>query len=220
MSEKITINPKRLLKRLDQLAKIGALDSGGVSRLSLTDADKAGRDLIVLWMQKLGMSVAVDQVGNIIGLRAGVEDLPPVMLGSHIDTVTVAGPYDGCYGVLAALETVHTLNDKDIKTRRPLGVAAFTNEEGVRYNRGMLGSSVFVGELSVSDARAFQGIDGSNFGEELDRIGYAGSMTPGDIRPHAFLELHIEQGPILDQMNIPVGVVDTVIRYHLAGGYR
>ncbi|MGB7874506.1 MAG: M20 family metallo-hydrolase, partial [Anaerolineales bacterium] len=127
-----------------------------------------------------------------------------------IDTVTVAGRYDGSYGVLAALEVVHTLNDNNLKTQRPVAVAAFTNEEGVRFNRGMLGSSAYVGEWTVAQARATQGIDGSAFGEELDRIGYAGNMAPGEIRPYAFIELHIEQGPVLDKENIPVGVVETV----------
>ena len=218
MDNKFKINKERLLQRLDELAQIGALEgsgaapplSGGVSRLALTDADKQARDLTISWMEELGMSVQIDQVGNIIGLRSGEEELPPVRLGSHIDTVTVAGKYDGSYGILAALEVVHTLNDNDIKTRRPLAVAAFTNEEGVRFNRGMLGSSVYVGDLSVAEAYAIQGIDGSNFGEELKCIGYTGEMEPGSLRPYAFLELHIEQGPQLDQMNIPVGVVDTV----------
>ena len=218
MHKTIKVNKGRLLQRLDQLAKIGALDGGGdvppllggVSRLALTDADKQARDLTVSWMETLGMTVHIDQVGNIIGVQSGGEELPPVMLGSHIDTVTVAGRYDGSYGVLAALEVIHTLNDKDITTHRPLAVAAFTNEEGVRYTPGMLGSTAYVGKLSVSQARATQGFDGSIFGKELERIGYAGRMVPGDIRPYAYLELHIEQGPVLDQTNIPVGIVDTV----------
>jgi N-carbamoyl-L-amino-acid hydrolase len=226
MDINIKINKDRLLKRLDQLAQIGALEgsgdappltsgdappmSGGVSRLALTDADKLARDLTVSWMKDLGMSVQIDQVGNIIGLRLGKEELPPIMVGSHIDTVTVAGRYDGSYGVLSALEVVNTLNDNDVKTQRPLAVAAFTNEEGVRFNRGMFGSSVYVGDLSVKEAYAIPGIDGSNFGDELKRIGYSGTMAPGDIRPYAFLELHIEQGPVLDQTNIPVGIVDAV----------
>jgi len=210
MDTKIRINKERLLQRLDDLAKNGALEGGGVSRLALTDADKAARDLTVSWMKFLGLAVYIDQVGNIFGLRQGEEGLPPVMLGSHIDSVTVAGRYDGSYGVMAALEVIHTLNNNQVNTRRPLAVAAFTNEEGVRFNRGMLGSSVYVGEWSVEQARATQGIDGSNFGDELDRIGYAGEMVPGTIRPHAFIELHVEQGPVLDQKKIPVGVVDTV----------
>lgn len=210
METQIRINKERLLQRLDALAQFGALEGGGVSRLALSDADKGARDQTVSWMQLLGLSIHIDQVGNIIGLRPGEGDLSPVMLGSHIDSVTVAGRYDGTYGVMAALEVVQTLNDHDVKTRRPLAVAAFTNEEGVRYNRGMLGSSAYVGEWSVEQARATQGIDGSIFGVELDRIGYTGSMAPGAIRPYAFIELHIEQGPVLEMENVPVGVVDTV----------
>jgi len=210
MDTKIRINRERLLQRLDKLAQNGALEGGGVSRLALTDADKVARDLTVSWMKSLGLTVHIDQVGNIFGLRPGEKDMPPVMLGSHIDSVTLAGRYDGSYGVMAALEIIHTLNDNQVNTLRPLAVAAFTNEEGVRYNRGMLGSSVYVGEWSVEQARATQGIDGTNFGDELDRIGYAGEMVPGTIRPHAFIELHVEQGPVLDQEKIPVGVVDTV----------
>ena len=210
MGEQIKINKERLLQRLDDLTQVGALEDGGVSRLALTDTDKQARDLIISWMKELGMSILVDQVGNIIGVRPGEEELLPVMLGSHIDTVTVAGRYDGSYGVLAALEVVHTLNEKDIRTRHPLAVTVFTNEEGVRYTPGMLGSAAYVRDLSVPQVYAIQGFDGSTFGEELLRIGYAGEMEPGAIQPVAFLELHIEQGPVLDQANIPVGVVDAV----------
>ncbi|MDK1028486.1 MAG: M20 family metallo-hydrolase [Anaerolineae bacterium] len=210
MDKKVQINRKRLIQRLDELAQIGALDGGGVSRLTFSDADKAGRDLTVSWMKALELTVHIDQVGNLIAVRPGEEDLPPVMLGSHVDTVTVAGRFDGSYGVLCALEVVQVLNENNIATRRPIAVVAFTNEEGVRYTPGMLGSMAYVGELSVSDARAIQGFDGSNFGEEMDRIGYAGSMEPGAIKPHAFVEIHIEQGPVLDQADLPVGVVHTI----------
>jgi beta-ureidopropionase / N-carbamoyl-L-amino-acid hydrolase len=218
VGKNIKINKERLLRKLNQLAQIGALEgsgdapplSGGVSRLALTDADKGARDLTVSWMEALGLTVHIDQVGNIIGVRPGEEELPPVMLGSHIDTVTVAGRFDGSYGVMAALEVVNTLNDNNLSTRRPLAVAAFTNEEGVRYTPGMLGSTAYVGKLSASQARAIQGFDGSIFGKELERIGYAGTTAPGAIHPCAFLELHIEQGPVLDQTNIPVGVVEAV----------
>jgi beta-ureidopropionase / N-carbamoyl-L-amino-acid hydrolase len=183
---------------------------GGVSRLALTDADKQARDLTAGWMDALGLAVHIDQVGNIIGVRPGEADLPPVMLGSHIDTVTVAGCYDGSYGVMAALEVINALNDHQIKTRRPLAVAAFTNEEGVRYTPGMLGSAVYAGFLPVSKALEIRGFDGSLFGAELERIGYAGSLACGAIRPYAYLELHIEQGPVLDSEKIPVGAVQAV----------
>ena len=218
MNKNIKINKERLIHRLDELAQIGALEGsgdapplfGGVSRLALSDADRQARDLTVSWMRSLGSTIHIDQVGNIIGIRPGEEDLPPVMLGSHIDTVTVAGRYDGSYGVMAALEVINVLNDQQVNTRHPLGVAVFTNEEGVRYTPGMLGSAAYVGKLPVAEALATQGFDGSTFGQELDRIGYTGPMKPGAIHPHAFMELHIEQGPVLDQQNIPIGVVEMV----------
>jgi N-carbamoyl-L-amino-acid hydrolase len=211
MNATVKINSDRLRQRLDQLATIGVLDRTGVSRLALTDADKQGRDLAVSWMKALGLTVHIDEVGNIIGLRRGEEDLPPVMVGSHLDTVTVAGRFDGSYGVLAGLECVRTLNDNDIRTRRPVAVAAFTNEEGVRYAPGMLGSAAYSGALPVDGALATTGFDGSVFGEELERIGYAGKMACGEIKPYAYLELHVEQGPILDQLRIPIGAVETVV---------
>ncbi len=218
MNTNIKVNKERLIGRLDELAQIGALEgggdapllSGGVSRLALTDADRQARDLTVSWMRSLGLTIHIDQVGNMIGIRPGDEELPPVMLGSHIDTVTVAGRYDGSYGVMAALEVVNVLNDQQLNTHRPLGVAVFTNEEGVRYTPGMLGSAVYSGKLPVAEALAIRGFDGSLFSQELDRIGYTGPLKPGAIRPYAFLELHIEQGPVLDQQNIPIGIVETV----------
>lgn len=209
MEKKIPVNGVRLLERLEQLAQIGAI-GGGVSRLALSDADQQARDLTVAWMRSMGMNVLIDRVGNLIGLRAGEEDLPPVMLGSHIDTVTVAGRYDGSYGVMAALEVIHTLNDNNVATSRPLAVAAFTNEEGVRYTPGMLGSAAYAGSLSVEKALNTRGFDGSIFGQELARIGYAGRTECGLVRPYAYLELHIEQGPVLDLEKVPVGVVQAV----------
>ncbi len=211
MDASIRINKERLCKLLGQIAEIGALDLGGVSRLALTDTDKQGRDLMVSWMNASGLIVHIDKVGNIIGIRPGEEDLSPVMLGSHLDTVSVAGCLDGSYGVLAALECIHTLNDYMINTRHPIAVSVFTNEEGVRYTPGMLGSAVYSGILSVEKAWETKGYDGSLFGEELKRIGYAGSLECGKIRPYAYLELHIEQGPVLDQAHIPIGVVETVV---------
>ncbi len=210
MMPELRINPNRLLQRLDELAQIGALESGGVSRLSFTDADRQARDQLVQWMEALGLTIQIDRVGNIFGIRGGQTVHLPVMFGSHIDTVPVAGKLDGAYGVLAALECIATLNDQGISTRRPLVVAAFTNEEGVRYAPGMLGSAVYAGELSVEQALEVRGVDGSRFGDELERIGYAGRMEPGAIEPYAYLELHIEQGPILDQARQTIGVVEGV----------
>ena len=211
MESTLTINRPRLLHRLNQLARIGALTEGGVSRLTFTDTDKSARDLLVKWMRELGLTVEIDRVGNIFGIRPGETGEAPVMFGSHIDTVTVAGTLDGCYGVLSALECVETLNERKIQTKRPLVVAAFTNEEGVRYTPGMLGSAVYVGDLSVNEALEISGFDGSCFGDELNRIGYGGTMEPGAISPFAYLELHIEQGPLLEMQRLPIGVVDAVV---------
>lgn len=210
MTNDLRINASRLLQRLDELAHAGRQEDGGVSRLALSDADKEARDLFVFWMQDLNLTVHVDQVGNVIGLRPGQEELPPVMFGSHLDSVRHGGRYDGAYGVLAALEVLSTLHDHQVHTRRPLAVVAFTNEEGARYAPDMLGSSVFVGDLSVEAAWAATGFDGSNFSQELRRIGYAGEMQPGAIQPFAYLELHIEQGPVLEQEGLTIGAVEHV----------
>ncbi len=183
------IDGKRLIRRLDQLARIGKKEDGSCCRLALTDEDRMGRDQVVAWMRELGMEVRVDRIGNIFGLRKGSQDLPPVMTGSHIDTVATGGRLDGNYGVLAGLEVVQTLNEANVTTDRPLVVAVFMNEEGVRYQPDMLGSLVYAGGLSVEEAHAVTGIDGSNLGSELKRIGYAGEMQPGAIVPKAFVEL-------------------------------
>jgi N-carbamoyl-L-amino-acid hydrolase len=210
MNSRLQINPSRLLQRLEHLAQKGAQENGGVSRLALSDADKDGRDLFVAWLKELGLIVQVDQVGNIFGLRPGQENLPPVMFGSHLDTVRNGGRYDGAYGVLAALEVLHTLTEHGIQTRRPLAAVAFTNEEGARYVPDMLGSLAFVGDLSVEEAWAARGFDGTQFGPELQRIGYAGPLSPGALCPHAYVELHVEQGPVLEQEGLSIGVVEHV----------
>lgn len=207
----LRINTPRLIECLDRLSLIGKLSDGGVSRLALTDEDKQSRDQLVTWMKETGLDVQKDQVGNIFGTRAGLLEQPPVMLGSHLDTVIDAGRFDGCLGVLAALEAIKILNDNKIITKRPVVVASFSNEEGVRYQPGMLGSSVYSGALAVSEALEITGVDGSIYGVELERIGYAGDMRPGEIQPGAYLELHIEQGPILDRDKIPLGVVEGVV---------
>ncbi len=204
----LRIDAPRLLSRLGQLAEIGAIDGGGCCRLALTDADKAGRDLVVGWMRELGLEVSVDRIGNVFGLRAGREPLAPVMTGSHIDTVRTGGRYDGNLGVLAGLEVVATLNAVGIIMRRPLVVAFFTNEEGARFAPDMLGSLVFAGGLAVDEALAAVAIDGKVLGDELQRIGYAGSAPLPAYRPHAFVELHIEQGPVLDAEGLTIGAVE------------
>jgi beta-ureidopropionase / N-carbamoyl-L-amino-acid hydrolase len=204
----LRIDAESLLWRLGQLAEIGAIDGGGCCRLALTDEDKAGRDRVVNWMHELGLEVCIDRIGNVFGLRAGLQPLAPVMTGSHIDTVRTGGRYDGNLGVLAGLEVVATLNAAGVTTRRPLVVAFFTDEEGARFAPDMLGSLVYAGGLSVDEALAAVGIDGKLLGAELRRIGYAGAAPLPAYRPHAFVELHIEQGPVLDADGISIGVVE------------
>ncbi|HKV15145.1 MAG TPA: Zn-dependent hydrolase [Reyranella sp.] len=204
------IDGAHLLMALDELAEIGALDGGGCARLALSDEDKAGRDLVVGWMKVLGLDVQIDAIGNVIGLRAGREKLAPIMTGSHIDTVPTGGRYDGNYGVLAGLEVVRALNAAKITTRRPIAVAFFTNEEGARFQPDMMGSLVYAGGLGLNEAYAAADKEGVAVGDELCRIGYLGSAKPGAIRPHAFVELHIEQGPILDEEKVRIGVVESV----------
>lgn len=200
----------RLMGRIFQLGKIGALPGGGAKRLALTDEDKAGRDLVRGWMQALGLAVTVDRIGNVWGMRPGLSDLPPVVMGSHIDTVATGGLYDGVLGVLAGLEIVEALNDAGIETRHPVAVAFFTNEEGARFAPDMMGSGVAQGGLELADMLAVKGIDGPTVGAELDRIGYVGDAPPGALSPACFLEIHVEQGPVLEQKGIAIGAVTGV----------
>ena len=206
----LCINRDRLLQRLDQLAQIGAIANGGVCRLALTDEDKAGRDLVVSWMRDLGLTIAIDQIGNVVATRPGQEPGPPVMTGSHIDTVATGGRYDGNLGVLAGLEIIATLNDNNIQTHYPLAVALFTNEEGARFHPDMMGSWVFSGDFPVEEALASVGIDGTTVGENLERIGYAGTVPCGSQPVKAFVELHIEQGPVLELEGFQIGAVTEV----------
>jgi beta-ureidopropionase / N-carbamoyl-L-amino-acid hydrolase len=205
-----TIDADRLLARLEELGAVAPIDGGGNSRLALTDDDKAGRDLVVAWMEDLGLDVSIDAIGNVVGLRAGAEPGAPVMTGSHIDTVRTGGRYDGNLGVLAGLEVVEALAGAGVRTRRPLAVGFFTNEEGARFAPDMLGSLVFVGGLPLEEALDTVGIDGAVLGEELVRIGYAGNVPCPSVTPHAFVELHIEQGPVLEAEGITIGAVEGV----------
>ncbi len=206
----LRVNGARLLQRLARLAEAGATPDGACCRLALSDADRDGRDLVCRWMREQGLDVQVDPIGNIFGLRAGTEDLPPVMTGSHIDTVRTGGRYDGCLGVLGGLEVVATLDDAGVRTRRPLVVAVFTNEEGARFAPDMLGSLVYAGGLPLAEALDRVAIDGARLGDELQRIGYAGRAPLPLHRPHAHVELHIEQGPVLDAEGITIGAVENL----------
>lgn len=208
------INRERLMKQIFDLAKIGEIEGGGCARLALTDEDKAGRDQVVQWMHDLGLTVEVDAIGNVIATRAGRLALPPVMTGSHIDTVRTGGKYDGNLGVLAGLEVIATLNEQHIETDHPIAVAFFTNEEGARFAPDMMGSLVFQGGLPLAEALATVGIDGSTVAENLARIGYAGPRAVGNNQVHAFVELHVEQGPVLEQEDVTIGVVTGVQGIH------
>lgn len=204
------MNGPRLLASLEELGAIGGLPGGGVCRLALTDADKQGRDWTVARMHALGMTVTVDAIGNVVGVYPGLEDIAPVMTGSHIDTVRTGGLYDGNYGVLAGLEVVAALRDANRRTKRPIAVAFFTNEEGARFAPDMMGSLVFQGDMPLDEALAVRGIDGATVGDELRRIGYAGAAPVGRNRVDSFVELHIEQGPVLDREGLQLGVVEGV----------
>ena len=213
----LRIDAARLLGRIDELGQIGRLDGPngewGNARLALTDEDRAGRDLVVAWMRDLGLDIAVDVIGNVVATRAGRDpSLAPVMVGSHIDTVGTGGRFDGNLGVLAGLEIVETLDVAGIVTERPLQVAFFTDEEGSRFAPDMLGSLVYVGGLPVEQALDLVAADdGARLGDELDRIGYAGTIPcPTAAAPHAYVELHIEQGPVLEAEGITIGVVEGV----------
>ena len=200
----------RLIDRLQHLGAVGRGPSGGPTRLALTDADRAGRDLLAGWMREAGLELRVDRIGNIFGVWPVPGGGDPVMVGSHIDTVIDAGIYDGCYGVLAGLAVVEALRAAGVKPARPVAVAAFTNEEGVRFQPDMMGSLVHAGGLALETALATVGTDGAVLGEELARIGYAGELEPGAIRPACYLELHIEQGPVLEAERLAIGAVDSL----------
>ena len=200
----------RLLERIQTLGQVGALEGGGVCRLALTDQDREGRDLVHGWMRELGLATRVDKIGNVVGIRQGAEDSAPVMIGSHIDSVATGGLYDGALGVLAGLEAVQTLNDAGITTRCPVAVGFFTNEEGARFAPDMMGSAVHQGSLPLVEALETVGTDGQSVGSELDRIGYSGDVPVNDLVPRAYLELHIEQGPVLEESGTTIGAVTGV----------
>lgn len=208
--DRLRIDVDRLVSRLDALAEIGPLPGGGSSRLALTDEDRAGRDLVVTWMRDLGLDLGVDAIGNVFGVRPGRIEGPPVLTGSHIDTVGSGGRFDGNLGVLAGLEVLELLAERDVLTDRAVGVAFFTNEEGARFSPDMMGSLVHVGGMPLEEALDTVGIDGATVGGELERIGYRGALPCPGAAPHAFVELHIEQGPVLEEAGITLGAVEGV----------
>jgi N-carbamoyl-L-amino-acid hydrolase len=201
-------NEKRLWSSLMDMAEIGALPHGGCCRLALTDEDRAGRDRFVTWCRESGCVVRIDAVGNIYARRPGMDpERPAVATGSHLDTQPHGGRFDGIYGVLAGLEVIRSLNDADIRTRSPIDVIVWTNEEGARFSPPLAGSSTFIGKFRPEEIHDLETHDGARVGDELDRIGYRGDEEPGSRRLDAFFEAHIEQGPILESRGMPIGVV-------------
>ncbi|MFN8607055.1 MAG: M20 family metallo-hydrolase [Vulcanimicrobiota bacterium] len=210
------INADRLYAALEELGQIGRYqdqETGlqGVCRLALSPEDGMGRRLVVGWMKELGLQVRVDRIGNVYARRSGSRnDLKPVLVGSHIDSVPTAGRFDGCLGVLGGLEIVRTLNEQCIETLRPIEVAFFTDEEGCRFGTDMLGSAVACGRLPLEYAYELRDRDGLRLRDELEKIGFLGDQDEKVTPPHAYLECHVEQGPILFQKGVEIGVVTGV----------
>lgn len=211
MNLDMQINDERLLQRIAEMAQIGATEKGGVCRVALSEEDKAGRDLFIDWCQGAGCSITIDQIGNIFARRRGGNaELPTVLAGSHLDSQPTGGKFDGAYGVLAALEVIETLNDLDHATTYPVEIVSWTNEEGARFAPGLAGSGVHAGVFDLEEAYASTDKNGLSLGDELQRIGYAGEAEVGRKSIKAALEIHIEQGPILEAEGIPIGIVTGV----------
>ncbi|QND55504.1 Zn-dependent hydrolase [Mesorhizobium huakuii] len=206
--ENLRINSDRLWDSLMEMAKIGPGIAGGNNRQTVTDEDGEGRHLFKRWCDAAGLEMGVDEMGTMFARREGTDPtLPPVYVGSHLDTQPTGGKYDGVLGVLGGLEIVRSLNDLDIKTKHPIVVTNWTNEEGARFAPAMMASGVFAGVLDQADVYEHTDKQGKKFGEELERIGWKGTEKVGDRKIHAFFELHIEQGPILEDEGIDIGVV-------------
>jgi len=208
----LRINGDRLWASLMALAQIGATPKGGVCRLALTDLDQQGRDLVSRWASEAGLTRTIDRIGNGFLRRAGRNNaLPPVVTGSHIDTQPTGGKFDGNYGVLAGLEVVRTLNDHGIETEAPIEVAWWTNEEGSRFVPVMMGSGVFAKAFTLEHAYAAEDTEGKTVRGELERIGYLGPEVPGEHPIGSYFETHIEQGPVLEDHDVTIGVVTGVL---------
>jgi len=206
--QKTMINQQRLWQSLMDMGEIGGTEKGGVCRLALTDLDKQARDLFVQWCKDAGCTIRIDKMGNIFAHRAGLDDsLPPVVMGSHLDTQPTGGKFDGIYGVLAGLEVIRTLNDKGMETRAPIEASVWTNEEGSRFPPAMVASGVFAGVFELDYGLSRADLDGKTMGQELERIGYNGPDGVGGRPFKAFFEAHIEQGPILEDEKKQIGVV-------------
>ncbi|MCY4151070.1 MAG: Zn-dependent hydrolase [Aestuariivita sp.] len=206
--ENLRVNGERLWDSIMEIAKIGPGIAGGNNRQTLTDADGEARTLFKKWCEEAGCGVGVDQMGNMFAQRDGTDaSALPVYVGSHLDTQPTGGKFDGVLGVLGGLEVIRTLNDLDIRTKHPIVVTNFTNEEGTRFAPAMLASGVFAGIHEQDWAYAREDAEGKRFGSELERIGWKGQEVTGERKMHAFFELHIEQGPILEVENTDIGIV-------------
>ena len=206
--ENLRINADRLWDSLMEMARIGPGVAGGNNRQTLTDEDGEGRALFQSWCEAAGMTMGLDQMGNMFARREGTDpDAPPVYVGSHLDTQPTGGKYDGVLGVLGGLEVIRTLNDLNIQTKHPIVVVNWTNEEGTRFAPAMLASGVFAGKHAQDWAYDRVDAAGKRFGDELERIGWRGDEVVGDRKMHAFFELHIEQGPLLEAQETDIGVV-------------
>ena len=204
----LKVNGERLWESLMEMAKIGPGVAGGNNRQTVTDEDGEGRHLFQSWCETAGMSMGVDTMGNMFARREGTDpDALPVYVGSHLDTQPTGGKYDGVLGVLGGLEVIRTMNDLDIKTKHPIVVTNWTNEEGTRFAPAMLASGVFAGMHTQDWAYDIEDAEGKKFGDELERIGWKGDEEVGARKMHAFFELHIEQGPILEAEGKDIGVV-------------
>ena len=211
----LRVNGDRLWGRLEEMARIGATSAGGVHRLALSDEDRRARDLFRRWAESLGLAVSVDRIGNMFARRDGTgaaaaEGRPPLVLGSHLDSQPTGGRFDGPLGVLAALEVVETLEEHGVRTTRPIEVANWTNEEGARFPPAMMGSGVFSRRFALAEALGATDADGITVSDAIDRIGYRGALPVGGRSIAAALELHIEQGPILEENGCEIGVVTGV----------
>jgi N-carbamoyl-L-amino-acid hydrolase len=206
------IDPERLMQRMEEMAKIGGLPGGGVERLTLSEEDRHARDLLKSWMENLELQITIDEVGNMFGIfNPNNSSDSPIFLGSHLDTVGKGGKYDGSLGVLAGLEVIETIKESGISVSNPIGLVNFTNEEGVRFTPDMMGSLVLKSGITVEEILRIRSLDGKSvFGDELKKIGYDGPGKVNDFTASTYLELHIEQGPVLEIENVNIGAVEMV----------
>jgi N-carbamoyl-L-amino-acid hydrolase len=211
----LRVNGKRLRQSLEEMAKIGATSGGGVHRLALSDEDRQARELFAEWLKELDLEITIDEMGNMFGKRKGKNnDLDPVMSGSHIDSQPKGGRFDGILGVMGMLEVMRTLHENNIETERPVIIVNWTNEEGSRFAPAMVSSGVWAGALDLEWAYNRTDINGKKQGDELERIGYKGSVPAQKWPVHAHYELHIEQGPILEREKKTIGAPKGIVCLH------